>query len=450
MAYAGLDQQVEPGATVTLDGGASNDPNGDLLTYHWAQTGGVAVSFSPTLSKTTFTAPSSVGPLTFTLTVTDTGGLFATDTVVITVNSAPQPNAGPDQQVDPGETVTLDGSASSDPDGDPLVYHWDQTGGVAVSFSPDLMITTFTAPMSAGALTFALTVTDLQGVSRTDTTVVTVNNLGPTADAGPNLKVPSGAMVTLDGSASSDPNGDDLTYYWVQTGGTPISFNPNLSITTFTAPWGNNQLTFALTVTDTGGLSDSDSTKVTVGPVPTANAGQDQQVVPAVTVTLDGSASSDPDGNPLTYRWVQVGGVEVDFSSALSVTTFVAPSGQLTFTLIVTNTAGMTDTDTTRITAETMRIYLPIILTGSPQARLAPDQGGTKVLAGSNMTGRRQETGVMRLWRPIWPSGWIGTSPRSWAAGYQQLLGLPLPRGGAWAIRAGVLPRGLGKVMILI
>ncbi len=83
-ADAGNDQIVSPGALVTLDGSASSDPDGDPLTFFWRQTGGAAVSFTPTLSRTTFIA-ASPGALTFTLTVTDTGGLAHSDSVVITV-----------------------------------------------------------------------------------------------------------------------------------------------------------------------------------------------------------------------------------------------------------------------------------------------------------------------------------------------------------------------------
>jgi len=84
-ANAGADQSVKTGDLVTLDGSASTDPDGDALAYLWRQTGGVAVSFTPTFSRTTFIAPTQSGVLTFTLTVTDTGGLSDSDTVVITV-----------------------------------------------------------------------------------------------------------------------------------------------------------------------------------------------------------------------------------------------------------------------------------------------------------------------------------------------------------------------------
>jgi hypothetical protein len=84
-ANAGVDQSVDVGAEVLLDGSASADPDGDALTCAWRQSGGPAVSFTPILSRTTFIAPESATVLTFTLTVTDTGGLSTSDEVVITV-----------------------------------------------------------------------------------------------------------------------------------------------------------------------------------------------------------------------------------------------------------------------------------------------------------------------------------------------------------------------------
>ncbi|MBN2007025.1 MAG: hypothetical protein JXA21_26985 [Anaerolineae bacterium] len=75
VADAGASQLVTQGNVVTLNGGASYDPDSDPLTFAWTQTGGAAVSFTPTLSRTTFTAPNTAGILTFTLTVSDSHGL---------------------------------------------------------------------------------------------------------------------------------------------------------------------------------------------------------------------------------------------------------------------------------------------------------------------------------------------------------------------------------------
>lgn len=88
VAHAGTDQTVKPGASVTLDGSASSDPDNHLpLTYLWRQTGDLAVSFTPTLSRMTFIAPGTPTVLTFTLTVTDSLGLADStpDIVVITM-----------------------------------------------------------------------------------------------------------------------------------------------------------------------------------------------------------------------------------------------------------------------------------------------------------------------------------------------------------------------------
>ncbi len=88
LANAGLDRSVDTLALVTLNGSGSSDPDGDLpLTYRWSQTGGLAVTFTPNLSVTTFTAPADPAVLTFTLTVTDSLGLVSLtpDEVVITI-----------------------------------------------------------------------------------------------------------------------------------------------------------------------------------------------------------------------------------------------------------------------------------------------------------------------------------------------------------------------------
>ena len=94
IADAGDDRTVDAGADVTLDGSGSSDPDGDALTYSWTQadTDSEQVTLSdPSAERPTFTAPSPQAgtTLTFTLRVTDSGGLSDTDEVTITLGADP-------------------------------------------------------------------------------------------------------------------------------------------------------------------------------------------------------------------------------------------------------------------------------------------------------------------------------------------------------------------------
>ena len=264
IADAGPDRAVLPGAAVTLDGRGTADPDGDLpLTYLWTQTGGPAVALSARTTITaTWTAPSYPSLLTFTLAVTDSLGGFdlTPDEVVIAVTNPPVADAGPDQGVDTLSTVVLDGSGSTDPDGDlPLTYRWSQAAGpAAVLSNPAVVSPAFTAPDDPALLTFTLAVTDSHGMPAlaTDAVRVTVHNQPPVAHAGADRQAGPGTRVMLDGTASADPDSDlPLAYRWNQTGGIAVSLsNPATVTPTFTAPADPVVLTFTLAVTDSLGL----------------------------------------------------------------------------------------------------------------------------------------------------------------------------------------------------
>jgi len=187
-ASAGTNQTVSGGVLVTLNGTGSIDSDGSIASYAWTQTAGTAVTLSnAAASQPTFTAPSvgATATLTFSLVVTDNGGLAsAASTVNVTVTPAgsnvpPTANAGPAQTVSAGAVVTLNGTGSTDSDGTIASYAWTQTVGAPVTLSNAAVAQpTFTAPQVALATTisFSLIVTDNLGATSTASTVdITVN-----------------------------------------------------------------------------------------------------------------------------------------------------------------------------------------------------------------------------------------------------------------------------------
>lgn len=386
-ANAGLDQVVDEGVIVTLDGSGSSDPENAALTYAWVQTDGPVLALSDaTAVQPTFTTP-DVGfggvVLIFSLTVTDVNNEQDIDTVTVTVgfvNKGPNADAGPNQTV--SETValvTLNGSNSSDPDtGDSIVsYKWTQTVGTAVVLSNDAVAQpTFTPPdLGVGggvALTFNLTVEDTLGLQDNDDVIVniTFTDTPPSADAGSPQTVNEGETVTLDATASSDSDlGDSIeSYLWTQTAGTTVTLSdPTSSQPTFTAPdvgVDGESLTFQVTVTDTaaaGGLKDTATVIITVGFVnqpPVADAGADYSMTEGTTGSLDASASAEPDTGDsiVSYLWTQTAGTATTLSDATAINpNFVAPAvavagADITFQVTVTDEGGLQAVSTVTIT----------------------------------------------------------------------------------------------------
>ncbi len=255
---------------------------------------------------------------------------------------SPQANAGSDQLVNAASTVILDGSSSVDPQGLALSYAWSQLAGppvVLVSGANPAQVT-FTAPSisSTLVLTFQLTVTDSQSLSSTAAVNVTVKgvNQPPVAALSAPSQVAGGGTVTLDASSSYDPNGDALSFVWVQLSGPAVTLNlSNPAAPTFVAPSSSSSQSVSFQVTVSDGQLTSEATAVVqisaVHHAPIANAGPNQTVSFGSHVTLDGSSSTDPDGNPLSYVWTQTSGpsVVLDLTGPAR-PTFTAPTSAAT------------------------------------------------------------------------------------------------------------------------
>ncbi|MFE8070136.1 PKD domain-containing protein [Marinobacteraceae bacterium S3BR75-40.1] len=283
------------------------------------------------------------------------------------VNSSPIANAGFDQDATVGASVELEGSESSDADGDTLTYSWALTskpiGSSAALTSHKSQSPTF-VPDVAGEYVASLTVSD--GKQESATAMVTIeavpSNSAPVANAGAALSVIVDMEVQLDGSKSSDADADRLTYSWA------LISKPSNSSAALTSPTSVSP-TFvadvpgayvASLIVNDGDLNSTAST-VTVeaasgNAAPVANAGSAQSVLVGTTVELDGSTSSDANDDTLTYFW-ELESKPAQSSTALISNTSVSPTffadvaGSFILSLRVND--GKVDSliDTTEVTA---------------------------------------------------------------------------------------------------
>ncbi|MCC6145382.1 MAG: hypothetical protein IT368_16370 [Candidatus Hydrogenedentes bacterium] len=314
VANAGADQTGRVGQGITLNGSASSDVDRDALSYRWTfasrPSGSTATLTAANTARPSFTIDSA-GSYVLQLVVND--GKIDSDVDSVTVsteNSPPVAQAGEDQSKRVGETVTLDGSRSSDVDRDELLFSWNFTarpeGSAAIladrtSIRPSFVID------EPGTYVVRLVVNDGRVESTPDSIVIATENSAPVADAGPAQTGRLNTAVTLDGSASFDPDGDAIEFSWSlasqPTGSTATITNPAAATPTLT-PDEPGDYVAQLIVSD-GDLSSAPATVTisTRNSTPVADAGPDQTRILGQTAQLDGRQSNDGDGDALTYRW---------------------------------------------------------------------------------------------------------------------------------------------------
>jgi len=170
-------------------------------------------------------------------------------------------DAGDEYIVTEEVVFNFDCSGSYEPDGDPLTYAWDfGDGTTGTGVNPPHVYT------AGGTYTVTLVVNDGKVNSEPSTTTADITEINdpPVADAGPDRTVIVDEVVTFDGSGSYDIDGTIIAYDWDFGDG-----STGTGVTTTHAYGVAGTYTVILTVTDNGGLTDTDEAIVTVTEVAT-------------------------------------------------------------------------------------------------------------------------------------------------------------------------------------
>lgn len=266
----------------------------------------------------------------------------------ITTNPLPIVDAGVDQSVCVGSSVTLEGTGA-------MTYTWDNGISNNTAFNP----TTTT--------TYTVTGTDGDGCENTDNVIVTVNAL-PTVNAGTDQALCIGASTTLTATGSFGNN-----YSWNNGISDGTSFTPNAT------------QTYTVTAVDANNCQNSDQVVVTVNPLPTINAGADQSICDGTTIVLSGSGG-------VTYTWT---------NGATNGQAFAPAIGTNTYTVTGTDANGCVNTDDITITVLPVPVasftsdvtegYSPLVVTFTNNSTNANQMGwnfgdGTVPIVNNNTT----------------------------------------------------------------
>jgi PKD repeat protein len=251
-----------------------------------------------------------------------------------------------------GQQVTLDGSASSDPDGTIAKYEWDLDGNGTFETSTGTTPVATTSYSSARSIEPRLRVTDNAGNQSTTTRSLTIQNRPPTASFGVEPAAPTtNETVTFNAGASSDPDGTIAKYEWDLDGNGSYETSTGTTATaTETFSSAVKSLTVGLRVTDNEGATTTTNKTISVAsrpPVPSFTVSA-SPVNSGTTVNFNASASTDPDGTIAKYEWDLDGdgSYETNTGTTATASKVYTGSGTINVGLRVTDSDGVAATTT--------------------------------------------------------------------------------------------------------
>ncbi len=379
-ANAGIDQTICTSSTLTFAGNTAASGTG-----LWTQTAGpiTATITTPTSPTSTATGLTTAGTYTFQWTISNAPCTASSDIMVVTVNPGPTTsNAGPDQTICVGSTVTMAGNT-------PIVGTgtWSKVSGPAggTITTPSSPTTTITA-LGVGTYTYQWTIVSGGCPNSTDQMTITVSGTPTTSNAGIDQTICTSSTLTFAGNTPTSGTG-----LWTQTAG-PISATittPTSPISTATGFSTVGTYTFQWTISNAPCTASSDVMIVTVSGGPTiANAGPDQTVCVGTTVFMTGNTPTVGSG-----LWTKISGpAGGTISSATNPTTTITGLTVGTYVYQWTITSGGCPASTDQMT---------IIVNGTPTtANAGADKTICATSGSSTMTGNTATSGT-GLWTQV-------------------------------------------------
>jgi PKD repeat protein len=363
---------AQSGVAIAFDASASSDPDGTVAKYEWDLDGNGSYETDAGASAKTSHAFPAAGTVIVGLRVTDDSGATATTTRTVTIQNAPPTAAftATPNPVPTGTAVAYNAAGSSDADGTIAKYEWDLDGNGTYEVNTGTTASASSSYATVGARTIHLRVTDNSGATAIATETVTVTNRAPvpsfTISANP---VQSLVNVTLNASASKDPDGTIAKYEWDLDGNGSYEVNAGTTATTTRSFPTSGERAVGLRVTDNLGATATTTINVNVtNRAPTASFTASPTSVPTGTnITLNAAASSDQDGTIAKYEWDLDGNGSYETNSATaSLTTSYATAGTRTIGLRVTDNSGATATTTKTVTVTNRAPSASITATPNP------------------------------------------------------------------------------------
>jgi len=316
IANAGPNQVGVPAGTITLNGSGSYDPLGEALTYAWSQISGPTVTINnATQAVATFTAAAGQS-YTFMLKVTNTDGISAQATTLVTtaanksqiVQFTAQPAA-----ITAGQTATLS---------------WVIKNSTSASISPGVG----TVDPTTGSV----------AVSPTATTTYTLTATGPNGSSSQSVQVTVGAstaqILRFEASPRTIAAGAQSTLSWTTSGASTLSISPGIGTVTAN---GSTTVTPATTTTYTLSATGTDGKTVTA-PVTVTVTGS---AIPQI-VTFVATPQSISPGQSTKICWQVTGATSISIAPGVGNNlnpndcATVSPSSTTTYTLTATNAVG--------------------------------------------------------------------------------------------------------------